>query len=456
MSAIHQDEGLAITKEHHDPENPKVPNKESSAFETALIRFRSFIRTGNYGKTALVIPGAQIVGDFFETPLKIVNLSIGFYSLLIGVGPIFLAPLSERYGRRWIYIGSVFLFTLFGFLSGISTSFASFLTFRLLQGAFAGVGAAVGGGSCADLFHDHEQGRAVGLYMFATITGPAMGPFVGGYVAKHFGWQWMEYVLAVFGGAVTLISFFFMKETLYLAPSPPLSDTTKEVPSNRSKVNFNLMGLLHLFCRPEIGLVCLGGATAYGWYCQLITMLSPIFTSLYGFSADVNGALYATGGVGSGCGAIMASLISDRFYRWQIKRNGGITVIEYRLTIIWLAIPFIVVGSLIYGWCLQLRRSFYVPIIGYFLFSLGMTLIITAGNTYLVEAFPRRAASGNNHHKLYEEKHRVCFPEQLLTKRIRPTLCLGSHIYQQRFELRVNICEDTDQNGGHLTITQTI
>jgi predicted MFS family arabinose efflux permease len=127
------------------------------------------------------------------------------------------------------------------------------------------------------------------------------------------------------------------------------------------------MGLLHLFCRPEIGLVCLGGATAYGWYCQLITMLSPIFTSLYGFSADVNGALYATGGIGSGCGAIMASLISDRFYRWQIKRNGGTTVIEYRLTLIWLAIPFIVVGSLIYGWCLQFRRSFYVPIIGYFL-----------------------------------------------------------------------------------------
>jgi hypothetical protein len=39
--------------------------------------------------------------------------------------------------------------------------------------------------------------------------------------------------------------------------------------------------------------------------------------------------------------------------------------------------------------------------------SLGMTLIITAGNTYLVEAFPRRAASGNNHHELYEGKHRV-------------------------------------------------
>lgn len=75
--------------------------------------------------------------------------------------------LDGMVNKRWIYICSVFLFTVFGFLSGISTSFVSFLTFRLFQGAFAGVGAAVGGGSCADLFHDHEQGRAVGIYMFA-------------------------------------------------------------------------------------------------------------------------------------------------------------------------------------------------------------------------------------------------------------------------------------------------
>lgn len=60
-------------------------------------------------------------------------------------------------------------------------------------------------------------------------------------MAKHYGWQWMEFVLAVVGGAITLVSFFFMKETLYYAPSLPSSNSTNEAKPSRPKVNFNLV-----------------------------------------------------------------------------------------------------------------------------------------------------------------------------------------------------------------------
>jgi predicted MFS family arabinose efflux permease len=99
-------------------------------------------------------------------------------------------------------------------------------------------------------------------------------------------------------------------------------------------------------------------------------MLPATFNSLYGFSSDTIGIMYLAGGIGNTSGAIVAGLISDRLYRWQIKRNGNVPVIEYRLTPIYFGVPFVVVGALLYGWSLHFRLNFFVPLAGYLLCKL--------------------------------------------------------------------------------------
>lgn len=127
------------------------------------------------------------------------------------------------------------------------------------------------------------------------------------------------------------------------------------------------MELLRLGSRPEVWLICLGGAMSFGWYYLIVAMLPSSFSDLYGFSAGTIGTLYIPGGIGNGCGAIMAGLISDWLYRRQTKRNGGISVAENRLTPLYFALPFVGAGTLLYGWCLYYRAPFFISLIGFFL-----------------------------------------------------------------------------------------
>lgn len=59
----------------------------------------------------------------------------------------------------------MFFYTVFSILAGTSTHFGAFMTFRLLQGLFVGVGLALGGGSCSDLYDSHARGRAMAIYV---------------------------------------------------------------------------------------------------------------------------------------------------------------------------------------------------------------------------------------------------------------------------------------------------
>ncbi|KAI8338548.1 major facilitator superfamily domain-containing protein [Chlamydoabsidia padenii] len=369
----------------NDPDNPLNWPRRKKYLNFGIISAISFM---GYFTSAIYMPATEQIREYFDTDLTIINISIAFFVFFLGTSPLYFAPLSERIGRRWIYVGGTFFFTVFSILCGISPNIGAFMTFRLLQGIFGSIGMALGGGSCSDLFASHERGSAMSVYMLGTILGPAVAPISGGYISKYLGWRWIFYITTIMGGVLCLLSFFFLQETLY-RPS------TTGYRGLWAKIKFNPLATLGLLLRPEIGLICLGVSTSFGWFYLLVTILPSSFHNLYGYSSDTIGIMYLAGGIGNTCGTIVAGLISDRLYRWQVKRNGNVPLIEYRLTPVYFGVPFIVIGALIYGWSLYFRLNVFVPLTGYLLYTFGTMMTITLGNTYLVESFLSRSASGN-------------------------------------------------------------
>jgi multidrug resistance protein len=135
------------------------------------------------------------------------------------IQPLFWAPLSERIGRRWVYIISLILFCVCTIVCGISTNIGLFFTFRLLQGIFASGGQAVGGGTISDIFETHERGKVMGLFMLGTILGPAIAPVCGGYINQYLNWRWIFYIKTIMGGVFLILSYFFIPESLYVPES---------------------------------------------------------------------------------------------------------------------------------------------------------------------------------------------------------------------------------------------
>jgi MFS family permease len=82
----------------------------------------------------------------FKVSREVAILPISLYTLGFTIGPVLAAPLSELYGRRWIYWSSMPIFLAFTAIAASSNSFAVLLVFRFLA-TFGGSGAiAVGAG----------------------------------------------------------------------------------------------------------------------------------------------------------------------------------------------------------------------------------------------------------------------------------------------------------------------
>lgn len=84
-----------------------------------------------------------------------------------------MAPLSELYGRRWLYHCNTVLFALTSFACGKSTSLGMLIAFRFLSGLAGSCPVTIGSGTIADLFKQEERGKAMSLWTFPILFGPA-------------------------------------------------------------------------------------------------------------------------------------------------------------------------------------------------------------------------------------------------------------------------------------------
>ncbi|KAI7871798.1 major facilitator superfamily domain-containing protein [Spinellus fusiger] len=343
-----------------------------------------------YFTSSIYLPATSAMKDEFKVDITTINATVSLFVFIIGIAPLYWAPLSERIGRRWVYTTGMLFYTIFTIVCALSPNVAVFFVFRLLQGVFACVGQAVGGGSAADLFLPHERGMAMSFYIVGTVLGPAVAPIIGGFVTQYLGWRWIFHIMSIMGGFLTIINFLFLKETLYTPHDP--SDAPDNV-SIFTKMKFNPLITLLLFKEPRVVWVCIPTSLAFGFFYLLVTVLPITFTSVYSFSTSSVGLCFLAGGIGNVIGCIFSGLVSDRLFSWQVKRNNNVRIPEYRLTPVYIGVPFSIVGILIYGWCLQFKVNSYVSLLGFGSYCFGIMYTITVISTYLVEILPKKSAS---------------------------------------------------------------
>ncbi|KAI9486471.1 MAG: major facilitator superfamily domain-containing protein [Benjaminiella poitrasii] len=372
-----------------DPNNPLNWPRRKKNLCLLAISLDSFI---GYFSSAVYMPAVKDIMNYFQTDLTTINATIALFLVFNAIAPLFWAPLSEKVGRRWIYIISLIIYCICTIICGISKNLGLFFTFRLLQSIFASAGQAVGGGTISDIFEPLERGKAMGLYMLGTIFGPAIAPVCGGYIDQNLGWRWIFYIKAMIGALFAITSFFFIPETLYV-PNAKETPAPRNITERLQKLKFNPLNTLKLLLNPETGIACIPVSIAFGWFYFLVTILSPTFGETYHFSTGTIGLCYLASGVGNMTGAVFAGATFDKINNWLIKRNNGVYVKEFRLRPIYIGVPFVAIGSILYGWLLHARIHFMGPLVFFALYCFGITATIAATNTYLVEINQAKAAS---------------------------------------------------------------
>lgn len=106
--------------------------------------------------------------------------------------------------------------------------------------------------------------------------------------------------------------------------------------------------------------------------------MSPTFLDVYKFTSSSSGLCFLASGAGNICGAIFVGMVSDKIFAYYTKKNGGVAVKEFRLKTVYIGIPFVVVGALLYGWLIQARVHFMGPLV-----SLALCKLFSVRNMQL-------------------------------------------------------------------------
>ncbi|OTA57411.1 MFS general substrate transporter [Hypoxylon sp. EC38] len=140
------------------------------------------------------------------------GLTITLFLLGYCAGPLIFAPLSEFYGRRWIFYSTFLLYIAFNFLCAFAPNFGSLLVGRFLTGTFVSAPLSNSPGVLADLWGPVERGNTMAAFSCMVWVGPALGPVVGGFLDLKKDWRWSFYVL-IWLGASTALPMFTIPET---------------------------------------------------------------------------------------------------------------------------------------------------------------------------------------------------------------------------------------------------
>lgn len=154
----------------------------------------------------------EMTGYFHTTPaLASMSLTAGMIGL--AAGQLFIGPLTDKYGRKRILVGSMLLFVVASLLCIFSGDIFMFNAMRVLQGLAGAGGIVIAKSMSADMYTGRELAGFMALLGAINGIAPVCAPVVGGLMAGVTSWTGVfAVILAV--GLVLMVCSMFLPETL--------------------------------------------------------------------------------------------------------------------------------------------------------------------------------------------------------------------------------------------------
>ncbi|KAL8280491.1 hypothetical protein RQP46_007139 [Phenoliferia psychrophenolica] len=364
-----EDGTLFIRSTEGDPDNPREwPSWKRYAIVILASTLNNLVCIG----VSSYSTGANGIAAKFNISSELVTLGLTLYIIGFAIGPLLLAPLSEFFGRRPVYLVSWALFTIFQLPLALTDNIGCFLFFRFVQGFTGAAPLANTGGVVHDLFTRDAGGMAVAIY------GPPLGNVFGGFISQKLGFRYLYWIqLAIFGGTWFIIYFCLpeTRDTIIITLTRPIKFLfTEPITYLSAAINALTFGIIFL-ANQAFPLIFGTGNGGHGW------------TSL-----GVVNLTYLSFVVGAIIGFLLQPL-QERHYNRVKDDAGGNSVPEARFFSSLFGIFLLPIGLFIAAWTSYADLPWIAPIIGFTLFGIGFYMIITAILNYVVDGYSHYAAS---------------------------------------------------------------
>jgi DHA2 family multidrug resistance protein len=102
--------------------------------------------------------------------------------------------LAGEFGRRRVFLISVFIFTVSSALCGLAVSLPQIVLFRFLQGVGGAALVPLSQAVLFDINPPKDFGRAMAIWGIGVMVGPILGPALGGWLTENYSWRWVFYI----------------------------------------------------------------------------------------------------------------------------------------------------------------------------------------------------------------------------------------------------------------------
>ncbi len=174
---------------------------------TGPVLAASLLHSLNMSTAYVALPNIQ--GNLSAAPDQ-VGWVITAFVVATAIGTILTNVLSEKFGRRWVFLASIVGFTITSLLAGTSSTLTELVIFRMLQGFVSAPLMPISQAIMLDTYPKEKHGFAMSIWSMGMILGPVAGPTVGALLTEFYDWRYVFYMNVPFG----VVAFFTVLVTL--------------------------------------------------------------------------------------------------------------------------------------------------------------------------------------------------------------------------------------------------
>ncbi|KZP20080.1 MFS polyamine transporter [Athelia psychrophila] len=394
-----------------DPENPQNWTAKKKWAATLAVSAFTFITPV---ASSIVAPAAgQVAEELGITSAVAESLVFSVFILGFAIGPLFLGPLSELYGRTVVLQAANMFFLVWNLACGFAQNQNQLIAFRLLAGIGGSAPLAVGGAVLGDMFAAKDRGKAVAIYSLAPLLGPAIGPIAGAWIAEKSTWRWAFRSTTIADAFIQIAGLYFLRETyapvLLARKAEKMSKTadaekaniqplrtvyqTVDVSWKERVSNAVFRPFIMFWQEPILQVFGVYLAFLYGMVYLVIGSLTDIYLNAYHESIGISGLHYISLGIGFWVASQVNARALDKVYVYLRDRNSGVGIPEYRLPPMIPGTLFLPIGLLLFGWGATCDLPWIVLDIGLVFIGAGIILPIQCVQSYLIDTFGMWSAS---------------------------------------------------------------
>lgn len=237
-------------------------------------------------------------------------LTMSVFMAGFAVGPLIMAPISDRHGRRRFLLLGCGAFALFGTLGAFATSLGALLAWRFIMGAGAGTVQVLVVATVRDYFSGREARVRQSYVNLAAGVAPIIAPTLGVWIAALGGWRAIYGALA--GGGIVLFLLVLLR--------------VPKAEVKRASAFLSVGNVLHNYARVFRNPVSFGYALVvalcFGCLFAYVSGSSLVLIGLMGVSPQLYGALFAA----TSLGLVVGSLLNARLNRRGISHQKLIAI----------------------------------------------------------------------------------------------------------------------------------